>query len=115
MSCVGIDLSRVLRILWCCDLVLLLFLFFAFESGFGGWDICFLKGSRIEGVYDPTLRFEMLMVKVVYRRHGPCDACHMPEAFWRRLARSTYGVEVEEWAWLQERLWYRDTELKSAA
>jgi hypothetical protein len=30
-----------------------------------------MVGSR--GVYDPTLRFEMQMVKVVYRRHGFCD------------------------------------------
>jgi hypothetical protein len=44
------------------------------KGGFGGWNVCFWKDGRIEGVYDPTLRFEMQMVKVVYRRHVTCDA-----------------------------------------
>jgi hypothetical protein len=113
--CIDLFLLRVLKLLRPSGLVMLLFLCFVLESEFGGWNICFWRDGRIDGVYDPTLRFEMLLVKVVYRRHVSCDACHMPEAFWRRLARSTYGVEVEEQGLLQERLWCRDTELKSAA
>ena len=49
--------------------------------GFDEWNVCFLRVCRIDGVYDPTLRFEMRMVKVVYRRHVSCAAVSHARGF----------------------------------
>lgn len=74
-----------------------------------------MRYGRIRGVYDPTLLFEMLMVKVqvFIDVMFPVTQHHMPKAFWLRLARSTDG-EVENRKLSRQRLRCSDTGLTSA-